>query len=525
MVFRSALGNKEGRGKKTLANKEYYVTLISNKKDSVFLADIDGDLFLCNKQAQSLTGYSSDDIRFYHIRDLFLTLKNQVNPLDVQQFSEFTSRFFILDAGGYLLPVMVEFREIEGQKFLITCLPTEESANPEVLIDNPAIRQAESPAFPQSILSSEKTGRWTIEFEHQARNLLNNIQGFSTILAKDAEVLKDKSLLENIEAITKSGNKLKSLFNKISIGENDAHEIVRMPCLIAPVLQKAQILLDSLARQNSLSIEIRQSGEIEILTDEILLLDLLKYLLTQALQFTRNNRVFVDIQLDSARGKVMIDIDNIGQDIPRGIINFIKRGYGNPLYDISNPILSQSPEIESMLSLLNQLDGKISFTSGDHMGEIARLEFPAANSSESRDELTQLEQIIKRRSLSILVVEDNKINSTILKIYLENIASLSNAYSGNEALNIIEDYFNQGMVFNLIIMDIGLPKPWDGILLKAEIEKKWPEYRNVPFIAQTAFTAKSYTDRIAGENFNNYLLKPVSQIDLFRVIISTTNAH
>lgn len=524
MAFRSVLGIREGRGKKPLANKEYYDTLISSKKDAVFLSDIDGDIFLFNKSAQSLTGYTAEDIRDYHIRDILLTLKNQENPLDVQQFSEFTARFFLLDAGGYLIPVMVEFKEIEGQKFLITCVPVEEKKISVVSSDTPASGHNDQMIQPPA-MASDKSGRWTIDFEHQARNLLNNIQGFSTILARNAEVSKDKKLLDNIAAIAISGNKLKSLFNKVSIGENDSYEIQRVPCQIAPILQKAQILLDSLARQNSITIQIRQEGDIEVLTDEILLLELLRYFFTQALQFTRNRQVFADIQLDPVRGKVLIDIDNIGQDIPRGIINFIKRSYSGRQYDISNPILSANPEVESMLIILNKIDGKISFSSGEHMGEIVRLEIPAASSGESKDELSQLEHTIKEKSLSILVIEDNKINSTILRVFLDKIASLSNAYSGNEALNIIEDYFNQGKVFSLVIMDIGLPKPWDGILLKAEIEKKWPEYEKVPFLAQTAFTAKSYTDRIAEQNFTHYLLKPVSQIDLFRVIIEAANTR
>ncbi len=519
MAFRSVLGNKEGRGKKALGNKEYYETLISGKKDAVFLSDTDGDLFLSNKSAQSLTGYTNDDIRYFHVRDILLTLKNQENPLDVQQFSEFTARLFILDSAGYLIPVLVEFKEIEGQKFLITCAPVDEQKTPPGTGDIQPNKNNEQPAQPQSANSSDKSGRWTIDFEHQARNLLNNIQGFSTILAKEAEVFSDKKILDNIDAITKSGNKLKSLFNKISIGESEPYDLVLAQCRIASILHKAQILLDTLARQNNITIQIRNSGDFEILTDEILLLEVIKYFFNQALQFTRNNQVFVDIEMDAVREKVVIDIDNIGQDIPRGIINFIKRGNSSRFYDIRNPILSQSPEIESILSILNQLDGKISFTSGEHPGEIVRLELPAFAATESRYDLSKMEQTIRTKSLNILIVEDDKVNSRILKIYLEGLTSLSAAYSGNEALNIIEDFFNRGIVFSIVIMDIGLPKPWDGILLKTEVEKRWPEYKQVPFLAQTAFTAKSYTDRIAEQNFTNYLLKPISQTELLRVII------
>ncbi len=115
-------------------------------------------------------------------------------------------------------------------------------------------------------------------------------------------------------------------------------------------------------------------------------------------------------------------------------------------------------------------------------------------------------------------MEDDKFNSAILNLYLESLTAISSAFSGNEALNIIEANYNKGIIFNVMIMDIGLPKPWDGILLKAEIEKRWPEYQKIPFLAQTAFTAKSFADRIQESRFSGYLVKPISRSELLRFV-------
>lgn len=522
MALRSVFGSREGREKKSLANKDYYKTLIEGKTDAAFLADFDGDLFLLNKPAQSLTGYLEEEIRDYHVRDLLVTRRDRENPLDARQFSEFTSRMFMVDARRYLIPVIIEFKEIEGQKFLITCVPDEEKEKVAGFADMEARQQGEPINLPPSGVASDKTGRWTIDFEHEARSLLNNMLGFGAILAKDPTVSGNKKLLVNIESIVKSGNQLKTLFNKVSTGEADSHEVTRTPCLIAPLLQKAQILLDPVARHNNQTIQIRQPEDLTVLTDEFLLLELLMYLLTQALLYTRNDQVTVDVTVDAAREKVLIVIDNLGQDIPHGIINFIKRGNSSHLYDLKNPVLAQSPEIKSMLNTLNLIDGKISFSSGDRMGEIARITLPVAPASEYMDDLSQLEQTIRARSLHVLIVEDDKFNAAILSIYLEGIADVSISFSGNEALNMIEDFYGRGTIFNVVIMDIGLPKPWDGILLKTEIEKRWPEYQNIPFLAQTAFTAKSYTDRITDNKFQWYLIKPINRSDLLRFILRTT---
>jgi CheY-like chemotaxis protein len=245
-------------------------------------------------------------------------------------------------------------------------------------------------------------------------------------------------------------------------------------------------------------------------------------LLTKALQYTRNEQVFVDVAYEPNHDKVSIVIDNLGQDIPQGIINFIKRDNAKTLYDINNPVLSQNPEIKSLLNTLNQIDGKIIFSTGERMAEIAKITLPVATDIDSLDENTQMEQNIKEKELNILIVEDDKFHASLLNLYFENISSVSTAFSGNEALNITEMFYNKGVIFNVVIMDIGLPKPWDGILLKNEMEKRWPEYQNIPFLAQTAFTAKSISDRLTDNNFRGYLVKPINRSDLLRLIHRTT---
>lgn len=518
MAIRTVFGNRDGREKKTLANKDYYKTLIESKKEASFLSDTDGDLFLLNKKAQQLTGFSEDEIREFHVRDIFVTLRNTENPFDSHQFSEFTSRFYVLDARRYLLPVMVDFKEIEGQKFLCTCV---EVAGKEI----PAPARETSPQFQEEILSvtqpltiSEPQSRWPVDFEHQVRNMLNNMLGFGSILSRDPVIINNKKLAVNLDSIIKSGNLLKKLFNQISIGETDTYEVIKTPVKLGPLLQKAGILLDPVARQNNLSIQIKQKADLTVYSDEFLLLELLKFLLEKALMYTRNEEVSVDVVEEPSTGKVTITIDNLGQDIPQGIINFIKRENNKDGYDLGNPVIANNKEISSMLYNLNRIDARISFTTGASMGEIVQIILPTSTDTENNDDLSILENAIRRKGLKILIVEDEKFTARILRLYLEDISEVSVAYSGNEALNIAEIFYNKGSIFNAVVMDVGLPKPWDGILLKKEMEKRWPEYQNTPFLAQTAFTAKSYTDRIAESKFKGHLLKPVNRSDVLRFI-------
>jgi CheY-like chemotaxis protein len=518
MALRTVFGNNDHRGRKTLTNKEYYKTLIESKKEAAFLVDVDGDLLLLNQQAQQLTGFTETEIGDYHVRDLFVTSHTSGNPFDARQFSEFSTAMFLMDARRYLIPVLIDFKEIEGQRFLGLCTPVREqgialpASGPEVAKTDPVM------TISQQAATSDVPGRWSMEFEHQVRNVLNNMLGFSAIIAKDPVVMKEKKLHGKVESIIKTGNQLKTLLNKISIGNAEVYEIVRTSCQLGQIIQKAQIMLDPLVRQNNQTIRVIQPEAISVFTDEFLLLELLKFLLGKAIQYTRNEHVTVEVKPDPGQQNVIVTIDNLGQEIPQGIINFIRREQSRDEYDLNNPILAQSPEIKSILKTLNLIDGKLLFSAGEHHEEIAQVILPLSSQDESVDVLTQIEKDIVDRSLKILIVEDDKFNAAILDVFLEPVAAISTAYSGNEALNMAEGYYNKGIVFNLVVMDIGLPEPWDGILLKLEMEKRWPDYQKIPFLAQTAFSAKSISDRIAENDFRGHLVKPLNRSDLLRYI-------
>ena len=518
MAIRSVFGNREIREKKTLANRDYYKTLIENKKEATFLCDADGDLFLINKKAQSMTGYGEEEIRDYHIRDLFVTVKSDKNQLDTRQFSEFTTQLFLLDSRRYLIPVVFDFKEIEGQKFLCTCVEAGEAELPSRRLEITAQMPAEPTSIAIPPARAESQTRWTVEFEHKVRNLLGSILGFGSILAREPLIIGDKKLANHLDSLLKSGNNLKKLFNQGSFSGADSHEVNRTASMLSPVIHKAVILLEPLANLNSQTIQVIKKAEPKVITDEALLLDLLKFLISKAITYTRRNEVLVEISEDRNAQKATISIDNLGQDIPQGVINFIKRENLKDKYDLLNPIVAQNNEISLLLSFLNRIEAKITFTTSPSLGEIAQVFLPLASESDSIDDVTLLENSIRNKSLKILIIEDEKFSALVLQMYLETIADVSLAFSGNEALNIVEIFYNKGIIFNAVISDIGLPSPWDGIMLKLEIEKRWPEYQNTPFIAQTAFTAKSYGDRIMETKFKEMLIKPINRNDILTVI-------
>lgn len=108
---------------------------------------------------------------------------------------------------------------------------------------------------------------------------------------------------------------------------------------------------------------------------------------------------------------------------------------------------------------------------------------------------------------SILIVEDEALVAKVIQLTLEkagyNIASL--ATTGEEALSLVEQHRP-----NLVIMDIVLRGPMDGIEAAKQIRSRW----GVPIIYMTSY-ADAETVNLAkmAEPFG-YLVKPVQPKEL-----------
>ena len=120
MAFGSSFMGKGSKSDKKLSNRSYYKSLIDNKKESAFLADMDGDILLVNSKAETFTGYSEDEFLNLRLREIFVTLTGDDNPMDSDDIREFEKEIYLIKSSSYLIPVLLQLTEIEGGKFLCT---------------------------------------------------------------------------------------------------------------------------------------------------------------------------------------------------------------------------------------------------------------------------------------------------------------------------------------------------------------------------------------------------------------------
>lgn len=524
MPFGSSFRNRESKGSKKLSNKSYYKSLIDNKQDSAFLSGMDGEILLANSKTTEFTGYSEDEFTGLHLKDVFVTLTGDDNPLDSGDIREFEKEMYLIDSLGYLIPVLLKIAEIEGGKFLGTITPSKPGKKVELADGREPIEKPDENVQTNRGINSQqrprKSGSTCLpdDTEHVVRNSLNTILGFSTVLSMESSINSDKKLLGYIKSIINNGNKLKTMLNLSGKAVSDNIDITLAKCSLSAIIQKIQILLQSKADQNNIELVVDMPGDFMVLSDEGILFNVINYLTEKAITYCRN--MFVDIKIKPGQvdGQLMLVIDNLGQDTPMSIKKFIDLENGKTSYDYCDEVLSSSPEMSTLLRNLNSINAKIKFETDGDFCDVAVLELPLFTETGADNDESRSGTIHDGNRKTTLIVEDDKLNAIILKMHLEQHFDTSTAFSGNEALNIIEMAYDKGAIFDIVFTDIGLPPPWDGITLKKEIIKRWPQYADVPFVAQTGYSAETYGKKIRESGFAGYLIKPINRNDVKKFV-------
>ena len=115
--------------------------------------------------------------------------------------------------------------------------------------------------------------------------------------------------------------------------------------------------------------------------------------------------------------------------------------------------------------------------------------------------INSLNKICPRKK--ILIVEDNRMHSELLKIIVQSSfdADIVIAENGRDAL----DKITEGCIFDLIIIDIMLPKI-NGLDVLKTIRKA---YDRVPVLMLSALSDKETIDKSYVEGATDYAFKPI----------------
>jgi len=98
------------------------------------------------------------------------------------------------------------------------------------------------------------------------------------------------------------------------------------------------------------------------------------------------------------------------------------------------------------------------------------------------------------------------------------------AEDGDDALKKMQNTIEGQIPIDVILLDINLPAPWDGLLLLKELRKTWPLLNQIPCIAQTAYAMSGDREKFLAAGFDDYIAKPIDKKELLTIIENNTRS-
>ncbi len=395
------------------------------------------------------------------------------------------------------------------------------------IMDITKIKQADEEVKTAAIKAesaASSKARFLSSMSHELRTPLNGIIGASNVILSDSGLKEE--IKNHINMIRYSSEHMLGIVNDIlDFSKIDAHKM--------ELKQQAFNLLNCLNNITSsfflqfknqdidliANFPVEVLENIEVVGDQTKFSQILKNLLSNALKFTHNGKVefTVEIKESSDRGiTIYFEVKDTGIGIPKEMHEEIFQAFSQVhADDLKRKYEGTGLGLTISKQLVNMMGGTIEVDSELQKGArfYFTLSFRIAEKPRILEKLAEkpLSETKKDiRGVRVLVVEDNEINASILKTFLQKWQlPIKIAVTGIHALELIKYH-----KFDLILMDLEMPEMNGYTTLQKIRERKI----TIPVIAFTATLLDDMDSLITEAGFTDYVLKPFRPSDLRKKI-------
>jgi signal transduction histidine kinase/CheY-like chemotaxis protein len=364
---------------------------------------------------------------------------------------------------------------------------------------------------------------------HQIRTSLNGISGFANILETELAIMADENLFSYAQKIQQSGNKLENLLtNIIDISRLEANVDDKhiKDYNIDEVISAVEGMNTFKANEKGIVFKTKIDNPTPIvLADKEKLTKVVNVLVDNAVKYTNKGFVTIAASLLEERELVKIEVKDTGIGIQNEYADLINKAFVSKMDDHDKSYQGIGIGLKLCKRFVDLMDGSISMKTTKTRGTSFTILLPASAKFESMSETKEVEKPVitlinapELGSLDIFIVEDDRMNRMVLEKMLKKSGSVTTAVDGDDAMRLMKKGQKRAYPYHVMLFDINLPAPWDGTRLMQEIRRQYPEYRNVPFIAQTAYAMAGDKNRFLEAGFDDYIAKPIMKNELLTLI-------
>lgn len=504
-------------------NKDNEVAILEEKKfgDSIYNTSLDGVFIIyaqtniiasCNRRTLELFEVSSQrDIEGTSIENWFeedhvkqfMSIEKEVNEVAESWQGELS---FTTKTGktfpGYVSVVPFHYKETRYVKVSILDISHVKMTEFELM---KAKENAESAV-------KVKT-RFLSNMSHELRTPLNGIIGASNLLLQEERLPAQQTLLDTLKY---SSEHMMVLINDIldySKMEAGKLELAATPVNMKDFIKKvaAQFSGQTNAKGLEFVTDVDDRLDLELMTDETRLNQVLSNLLSNAIKFTHSGTITLaarQIFASSTRATLQFIVRDTGIGIPTQKHKEIFESFTQADINTTRKYGGTGLGLSITKKLVNKFHSELKLQSEEGKGSTFHftVEFPINENRKMYINEDKTKLLASLDGVRILIAEDNPVNMSVAKRFLQKWGiEVTEAVNGKEAVRQFKkDYFD------VLLIDLEMPE-MDGATALKEIRKVDAD---IPIVAFTAAVYDNIYADLMNKGFTDFIHKPFRPEDL-----------
>jgi len=508
---------KENFRKQTeLINKEIFLdTIFNSSLHKEIIVEVESRLICSfNQHAKSLFADTSvENLYNMDVCDLFLECKDWGNAKFAREmynpFSNWTGELTCVRMNGTEFPASVsvvafKYHEKYYKKITIVDITEKNQILSELQV---AKQKAEEFAMTKSQFLSHMS--------HELRTPLNGIIGSTNLLLQDKFLPGQK---DQLSILKYSSEHMLSLINDIlDLSKLEADRILleKAHVDIAELIHKISSPFIPQYGRKGVAFEVKVDKKLKssVLADPTRLNQVLTNLLSNALKFTNEGTVKLEVKATSVRSdfhSIEFSVTDSGIGIGEDKIDKIFEQFTQADVKTTRKYGGTGLGLTISQKLVKLMGGDLKVESNINKGSRFYFEITLpVHNSQKKLHIKGDEKVItgnKLKGIRVLIAEDNPINMKIASKFLDKWGvTYQKAFNGLEAVNLFENN-----IFDLVLMDLEMPE-MDGYGALNAIRNI---NSTIPAIAFTAAVFDNMKESLIRSGFDDFIQKPFRPEDL-----------
>ena len=367
-------------------------------------------------------------------------------------------------------------------------------------------------------------GDFLAKMSHEIRTPLNAVIGLSNLLGGTSLSTQQRQFVETMEA---AGGQLLQVVNDVldfSRLQAGRVELAAAPIELRGFVDRLLLVIGGLpgASRLALSSSIAPDLPARVLGDDARLMQVLSNLLANAVKFTREGEVRLDVAAErGADGGQFLRfaVSDTGPGIAEEMRADIFEPFRQAGAERLRPREGTGLGLSISRGLARLMGGDVELAPGTGRGACFVTTIPLRPAPAGDEVRADAPATARSGPLSVLVAEDTPTNQLVIRLMLEGLGHRVHlAANGEEAVEAFE-----AGGFDLVVLDIQMPL-MDGFEAARRIRASGARGSEVPILALTAFTQPSDRDEAARCGIDGFLSKPVRQKDLAEAVARSAGA-